>query len=278
MSEELTAKSGESTQVGKVEESRAIAEVQAKMILAKKFPRDEQFARQKILAECEREALAEAATYSFPRGDAEVKGPSIRLAEVIARHWGNFISGVMELDQTKEKSTVKAFAWDLETNTSDEKTFEVSHYRNTKKGGYWLTDPRDIYETVANQGSRRKRASILALIPGDVIDEAVAACEETLEKSIAPGDINKLRDSMLAAFQKLAEWITADDLAAKVGKDFDKLGKKDIVTLNHLYNAIKDGFVKADIAFGKASENVGTSKSDDDALNEINKVAGAGNE
>jgi len=274
MSNELTANSGESTQIGKVEESRAISEVQAKIIISKKFPRDEAFARQKILAECERVKLAEEATYSFPRGDSEVKGPSIRLAEVIARHWGNFISGVMELEQTKEKSTVKAFAWDLESNTSDEKTFEVSHFRNTKKGGYWLSDPRDIYEMVANQGARRKRASILALIPGDIIDEAVEACEKTLEQQTKPEDMEANKVKMLKAFQGFAEWITEKELSEKVGKEWDKLAPKDIVKLRNLYNAIKDGFVKVDIAFGRADGTIVTSGADTDALDEINGFLG----
>lgn len=271
---ELTAKYGESNQVGKVEESRAIAEVQAKMILAKRFPRDEEIARSRIMKECEREKLAESATYSFPRGDAEVKGPSIRLAEVIARHWGNFLSGVTELEQTHEKSTVKAFAWDLETNSADEKVFEVSHFRSTKKGGYLLTDPRDIYEMVANQGARRKRAAILALIPGDVVDEALAACEKTLESKINPKDIKSIKESMLEAFQKLAEWITTDSLADRVGKDWDKIGSKDIVKLRNLYNAIKDGFVKADVAFGKSSDEITVSKNDTDKLDELNDLLG----
>jgi hypothetical protein len=41
----------------------------------------------------------------------------------------------------------------LETNTRREVTFQVPHIRYTKKGGYRLEDPRDIYEMVANQGA-----------------------------------------------------------------------------------------------------------------------------
>ncbi len=73
------------------------------------------------------------------------------------------------------QSTVEAFAWDVEeANTRQTKVFQVRHWRHTKQGGYKLTDPRDIYELVANNGARRLRACILGVIPGDVIDAAVA--------------------------------------------------------------------------------------------------------
>ena len=61
-------------------EARQVAEIRGKMVLAKQFPRDPQRSLERILIECENIKLAEVATYSYPRGDAEVRGPSIRLA------------------------------------------------------------------------------------------------------------------------------------------------------------------------------------------------------
>ena len=81
--------------------------------MAKQFPRDEQKAIDRILMECKRPQLAESAEYVFNRGQSEVKGASIRLAEVIARHWGNFECGVVELEQRDGESTVKAYALSL---------------------------------------------------------------------------------------------------------------------------------------------------------------------
>ena len=94
----------------------------------------------RILNECQRPALAEAAVYSYSRGNSEVRGASIRLAEVVARNWGNFDSGVVELEQRNGESTIKTYAWDLESNYRDEKIFTVKHLRDTKKGTYALTD------------------------------------------------------------------------------------------------------------------------------------------
>jgi hypothetical protein len=168
-------------------ESREIQEVQAAMVIAKRFPRDERQAMDRILNACTRKTLAESALYSYNRGGQEVTGPSIRLAEVLAQAWGNIQSGVRELDQTEDHSTVEAFAWDLETNARDAKVFTVPHVRHTKAGTKKLTDPRDIYENVANVGARRKRACILAIIPGDVTEAAVAQCDVTLAANADTG-------------------------------------------------------------------------------------------
>lgn len=164
--------------------SRAAQEVQAAMVIAKKYPRDEMRAWDKIMKACERPALAEKSCYSYPKGGQNVSGPSIRLAECLARAWGNMDFGLIELNQADGKSEMMAYAWDLETNTRETKVFTVNHAIE-KKGGIKkeLTDPREIYELTANQGARRLRACILAIIPGDVVDDALDKCDETLAKS-----------------------------------------------------------------------------------------------
>ncbi|GMA59703.1 hypothetical protein GCM10025859_59930 [Alicyclobacillus fastidiosus] len=131
--------------------SRQAQEVQAAMVIAKRFPRDQYQAFNRIMEACERRKLAEESTYEYSRGSSKVSGPSIRLAEVLAQCWGNVDYGIMELDQKNGESQVMAYAWDLETNTRQTKIFTVKHERHTKKGVTKLTDPRDIYETVANQ-------------------------------------------------------------------------------------------------------------------------------
>ncbi|WP_417036068.1 hypothetical protein [Dakarella massiliensis] len=159
--------------------ARSVAEVQAALMIARMNPRDPIKAMDRVINACTRSSLADAAIYSFPRGRQEVTGPSIRLAEAIAQNWGNIQFGIRELSSSNGKSEVQAYAWDVETNTRREVTFTVPHIRFSHKGSTKLEDPRDIYETVANQGSRRLRACILAVIPGDVVETAVEQCRRT---------------------------------------------------------------------------------------------------
>lgn len=254
-------------QMGQYQESKELSEIKGKMFLARQFPRDPEWSLQNVLRECERPELAAAAQYEYPKGDTVVKGASIRLVEVLARHWGNIDSGVTEVDSQDGTTTIKCFAWDLETNVSDEKTFSVKHERSTKKGTYKLTDERDIYEMVANKGARRKRACLLAVMPGWYVDAALSACDKTLSDDIKEGTAEKV----VAAFAEFG--ITPEQISAKLSKEIDKLSKNDIVKLRHLYSAIKDGFVKAADAFGLApvADPALPSSNEENALNALNE-------
>lgn len=268
-----------STSVGLMaaEETSEIASIQAKMILARSLPRDPQQSMSRILDECRSKDLAEKAIYEFPRGDSVVRGASIRLVECVARHWGNVAYGIKELASDSKKATVKVYCWDLETNVSDEKIFDVEYIRTTKKGSYTLTDERDKYEMLANKAARRKRACMQSIIPQYVIDEAMAECQRTLEANTAKdGDIDTVKAKMLHSFQQLpgADWVTEDDVAQAVGKPYDNITARDIAKLRNLYNAIKDGYVKPAVAFRKEDKQQAAQEQDVDALNDANRLFG----
>ena len=260
-------------QMAQYQESKELSEIKGKMFLARQFPRDPEYSLQNVLRECERPELAAAAQYEYPKGDTVVKGASIRLVEVLARHWGNIDCGVTEVDTQDGQTTIKCFAWDLETNVSDEKTFSVKHERTTKRGSYKLTDERDIYEMVANKGARRKRACLLAVMPGWYVDAALEACDKTLAADIKEGTAEKV----VAAFAEFG--ITPEQISEKLSKPIDKLSKNDIVKLRHLYSAIKDGFVKPADAFGLAPATSPElpSANEESALDALNQQLTKGN-
>lgn len=258
--------------MGQYQESKTLSEIKGKMYLARQFPRDINVSLQNALYECQRPELAAAAQYEFPKGDSVVRGPSIRLVEVLARHWGNIDSGVNEIESSDGSTMIKCYAWDLETNVSDEKTFSVKHERVTKKGTYTLKDERDIYEMVANKGARRKRACLLAVMPGWYVDAAIAACDETLKKSLTDGkSMEDVIASLVAAFGEFE--IAPAQLEEKVGKETAKFSKNDVVKLRHLYAAIKDGFVKAADAFGGVAPEDAALPTDEEAtaLDQLNE-------
>lgn len=244
-------------QIAQYQESKELSEIKGKMFLARQFPRDPEWSLQSAMKECKRKELAEAAQYEFPKGDSVVKGPSIRLVEVLARHWGNITSGVDEIESKDGETTIKSYAWDLETNVSDSKTFTVKHERSVGRGDNRrikkLTDERDIYEMVANKGARRKRACLLSVLPGWYVDAAVTACEETLRKSLTEGkSMKEVISSIVSAFSEFD--ISPAQIEDKLGKPVESLSKNDVVKLRHLYSAIKDGFVKPGDAFGLPPE------------------------
>lgn len=220
-----------------VEQQRAISEVQGAIVLAKKFPRNQIDCLDRIMTACQRPTLAEQALYSYSRGGTEITGPSIRLAEAIAQNWSNLQFGIKELEQRNGESTVQAYAWDMETNVRQEKTFQVKHERYTRKGKYALEDPRDIYEMTANQGARRLRACILGIIPGDVIDAAVSQCEQTLKaKADTSVDALKKLVEAFAAFK-----VTKEQIEKRIQRRLDTITAAQLVQLRKIYNSLKDG-------------------------------------
>lgn len=173
--------------------------------MARQFPRNEMLACRKIMESAKRLTLAEKATYCYPRGGQQIKGPSVRAAEAIAKYWGNISYGIKELSQNTAEHTseVLAFAWDLESNVRAERIFKVPHTRYTKNGGNQvLTDPRDIYERIANDGARRKRAVLLEILPGDVVEDFLNECEKTLVGSNTKPLKERVTD-MLKMFEEL---------------------------------------------------------------------------
>lgn len=234
--------------------SRQAQEVQAAMVIAKKFPRDEYESMEKIKRTCQRATLAEQAIYSYPRGGQNVSGPSVRLAEALAQNWGNIDYGIIELEQKDGKSEMMAYAWDLETNTRVTKIFAVEHKRDTKKGSYQLTDSRDIYEATANFGARRMRACILGVIPGDVVDMAVDECKETIAKGIGKEPINERVTKLLNAFKK--DFKVSKEQIEKYcdNRNCAEFGEEEFINLKGVYKALKDGQAKAEDYFEMESE------------------------
>lgn len=224
--------------------TRQAQEVQAAMVIAKRFPRDMISAQTKITESCKRKTLAERAMYSYPRGTQTVTGPSIRLAEAMAQAWGNLDFGIVELDKkpslgnTPGESTMMAYCYDLETNTRSTKIFTVKHRRDTKKGSYNLTDERDIYEIAANQGARRLRACILNVIPGDVTEAAIEQCEVTLKTDKEP-IVDRIK-KMVSLFGEYG--VNQQMLEKRLGHKLEVTTETELVDLRKVYTSIKDGF------------------------------------
>lgn len=221
-----------------IESSRAVAEAQGKLVIAKRFPRNEQLAYAKAMEACKRKSLAEKAMYSYPRSGSTVSGPSIRLAEELARCWGNIDFGIKELSQKDGESEMQAYCWDMETNTMSSQTFVVAHVRDTKKGQVKLTEQRDIYENNANMAGRRLRARILAVLPPDLVEAAVNECKKTLAGNNDIPLIDRV-NKMVVAFGKFG--IKIDAIERRLNRKIDTMNNEDISEYIGIYNSLKDG-------------------------------------
>ena len=255
---ENTPAQGTGNTLAQAQSSREMEEVKGQIFMAKQFPRNVIKSEQRIMDNCKRPSLASVARYSYPRGGTQVTGPSIRLAETMAQNWGNLAYGVKELEQKNGESVAMAYCWDLETNVRREMVFTVPHTRHTRKGVTKLTDPRDIYELVANNGARRLRACILGVIPGDITELAVLECEKTLSGGNSK-PIAERRKGVLQVFKAQFD-VTESQLVARIGRNVDAWDEYDLVKLGDIYNSLKDGMSKPEDWFEKPEAKKGASK------------------
>lgn len=224
-----------------VEQSRAVAEVQAAVVVAHNNPRSPSAAMREMREVCAIYELAERAFFRFSRGET-VTGETVHLARELARIWGNVTYGLAELsrDDVKSQSEMLAFAWDLQTNARSQTTFIVPHVRDTKKGAKPLTETRDIYENNANMGARRLREMIFAVLPVWFREEAAALCRKTLEDGGGKPLVQRIADCV-AAFEGIG--ITPAQIARKIGRPVDALTAEDVASLGVVFKSIKRGEV-----------------------------------
>lgn len=237
---------GPQTSLMEVAASRQAQEVQAMIVIAKRFPRDVNESISRITTACQRKGLAEVSMYSYPRGNETVEGPSVRLAEAIAQGWGNIDYGIRELSQANGESVCEAYAWDMETNVRSSTSFTVKHVRHTKRGSYVLTDPRDVSEMILNQGARRKRACILAVIPKDVQDLAVEQCEKTIKDGNKEPLVDRIR-KMLEAFRGFG--VTVEMIEARMQRKVESFTEQHMLALRKIYTSLKDAMANPEDYF-----------------------------
>lgn len=232
-----------------VEQSRAIAQVQAMVIVAQQCPRSVPAAIRAMEEACRQIELAEQAFFRFPRAGEAVEGPSVHLARELARCWGNIEYGVTELrrDDDAAQSEMLAFAWDLQTNTRSSAIFIAPHKRDTRQGVKTLTDMRDIYENNANNGARRVREAIFTVLPVWYRARAEKLCRETIENGGGVPLAQRIADAV-KAFERYR--VPPARLAAKFGyARADELRAPDVAQLGVIYGSLQQGTVTVEDEF-----------------------------
>lgn len=237
----------------------AIQEIQATIVVAKKFPRNNDECWEKLMQSCRRQSFAKMARYTYPRSGKDITGPSVHLARTAGQCYGNIRYGVDIIRDDDENRSIVGWAWDVENNVraSYPDHFKKLIYR--KKGGWIVPDERDLRELTNRRGAIALRNALIHIMPKDYIEDASAMCLKTLKDNIkdpagekkrlilAFGEIG-VTVKMLTEYLKTSEW-SPDDL----------------VELQGVIDAISEGHGKHGDYFPKEQEAPasGTIKTDD---------------
>ncbi|MBX9919110.1 MAG: hypothetical protein K2Y33_04655, partial [Mycolicibacterium frederiksbergense] len=242
------------SQATAIEQSRAIAEVQAAVVVAQNCPRDMAEAEREMEYVCGRLDMAEQAFYQVTNRGT---GPSVHLARELARIWGNIDYGVKELhrDDQQGVSEVLAFAWDVQKNSRSSRTFINPHQRMKQGNRVELTDLQDIYLSNQNVGARAVRETIFTILPRWFSEKAQNICRRTLEH----GEGKPLADRITSLVNAFGEFgVTEKQLEAHLDKPRAEWTPEHVAQLTVAGQSIRRGEARADDLFPKVEATAST--------------------
>lgn len=257
--------------------AREQSEIQAAIVSAKRFPRDEANCYAKIMKSFARPGLAEDALWSFKRGGSTISGPSVQCARELARCWGNMMKGVRVIDVDETYVHIKGWCYDIESNMRDEleDKFEKKIQRRNRSTGVteWVTpDERDLRELVNRRGAILERNTVLKCIPPDIVEDAVTQARKTMQQ-IAAGSLKDNRHEVVKAiintFAPLG--VNVPMLQDYLGHSLDLLTEQQVVDLRSIARSLKDGNSRREEVFDVRAASAGA-----DELNKRGRVDNGG--
>lgn len=248
--------------------AQAEAEVKARWAIAQRCPRNIDTVRVRLLRECERPGFAQSARYTKPVGEDKVSGPSIRFVETALRCMGNVYAATTVVSEDQLTRRLQVVVTDLETNVSWPRQISIRKtVERSKADGRTVVSQRTntrgrlVYEVVATDDelankesaavSKAIRTAGLRVIPGDLVDEAMATCISVQRKADS-ADPNAARKKLADAFAKVG--VYPQQLEQYLGHSLETLQPAELEDLRGIYEAIKDGESKwADVLELKAN-------------------------
>jgi hypothetical protein len=251
--ETALAKVSETASTAMAAQSKAI--IESRYIMAERHPRDFDVVREKLLKDCNRPSFAMVAIYNKPIGKG-VTGPSIRFAEAALRAMGNVDISTQTVFDDEERRIVRVSVTDLEANVpySQDVTITKTVERRKIQAGETFIRTRlnsfgdklfiiqgtddDILNKQGALISKAIRTLGLRVIPGDLIDEAMAEVRATqCRKDAEDPDAAKRK-----IFDSFAEQgVTAEQLKEYLGHAGATLNPKELAELRGLFAALRDG-------------------------------------
>lgn len=231
-------------------------EIEAQCILAHRFPRNEDQCLSAMLARCQSYKFAEGAMYSYPRGGQKVEGGNVHLARIMAEAWGNVRTGVQVVGDTPTHRKIRAFAWDLQSNTMVSREDEFAKMIYRQSGGWRpvkyenADDDRTLRELTMRYGAILQRECIFSLLPRDVKERCIAAIRQTVRKGPQGVPFDQQKTDLLAAFAGVG--VTAEDIERRVGHKLTDLSAEELADLRLAYSGLKEGDAKKSDLFPPA--------------------------
>ena len=225
----------------------ARAELDVQISTAKAYPRNQKaFVENAIeLATMDTET-AESCFYCLVRngkdGKSEIKGASIRLAEIAASCWGNLHAATRIVENNGKFITAESVAWDLERNVKIS-----SQVKRKITGRDGRTFSEDMQVVTGNAACAiALRNAILKVVPKALIDRVYEAAVK-----FSVGDQKTINTKRKEIFDKLNKMgIETEKVLTFFNKNaIDEINADELRQIIGVGTAIKEGLLKIDRAF-----------------------------
>ncbi|RWO23317.1 hypothetical protein [Mesorhizobium sp.] len=223
----------------------AMAELNQDVTTAKAFPRSVATVMRNIteLVMLD-EQTAKECVYAVPRDGKTIRGPSIRLAEIIASQWGNChcASRVVHVDKIEKYVESEGVFHDLETGLK--RTARTRKNISKRDGGLYT---QDMIMTAGNAAaSIGMREAILKGVPKAVWRQAFEHAENVIR-----GDVTTLVERREEAMKALAGiGVTPERVFAAIGvAGAEEIGIEELADLFAMYQGVKSKETDVDEVF-----------------------------
>ncbi len=223
------------------------AEFDAQITTAKAYPRNATgFINNAIALATIDEETAQSCFYRLPPrkgadGPVEIKGPSIRLAEIAASCWGNLHAASRVIENDGKHITAEGVAWDLENNVK--MSSEVKRSITYKNGGTFSSEMQGVASNAACAIALRN--AIFKVVPKAFINRVYEAAMKH-----AVGTQETLPIKIQSTFNYFAKFgIQSDKITNFFNKPKEEFTQEDLVSLLGLATAVKDNMVTIDKVF-----------------------------
>ena len=230
------------------------SEIDVQISTAKAYPRDMKRAVNNVVAmACMDEETASSCFYHLSRKgsdgkDNSIDGESVRFAEILVANWGNIRAQARVVGNDGKFITAQGVCHDLETNSAISTEVKV---RITYKNGATYND--DMQNTAGNSACAKAfRNAVFKCIPKAVVANAIKQIRaKAVENNNS--DLTNLRAQWIEFYK--GQNVSIEKILKYLGKDsVDSIDGADLVKLQGVYNAVRDGQTSYDTEFNESDK------------------------
>ncbi|MCU0913013.1 MAG: hypothetical protein MUC88_00445 [Planctomycetes bacterium] len=167
----------------------------------------------------------------------QIEGPSIKMAMILARSWGNCFASSDTVGESVSHWRIRGKFVDYETGFNLAREYLQ---RKPSKGMGRMDEDRVIDINFQVGQSKAQRNAIVNAMPAGLVKMAMDAAKKAIAQGVKKeGGVHKAVEKVKKAFAKYS--VTIEMLEQRVGKKAPDWSEEDVADIRAIYTALEDG-------------------------------------